>query len=107
MRSQFGEMKKALFEGDGFISVNLNEMRSSNEYLIQINNQIEQQKKKIIMAEKEVNEKRAVLIKANQEKKSVEFLKENQRQVHKKEANRTAQIRENEVASRIIQNSGL
>ena len=39
----FKDMKKALFAGDDFISSNLNAIRSSNEYLIQINNQIEKQ----------------------------------------------------------------
>jgi len=103
----FEDTKKTLFSGDDILSVNLSEMRSSNEYLIQINNQIEQQKNKIMLAKKEVNEKRAVLIKANQEKKSVELLKESQLKAYKKELNRATQIRDNEVASRIIQNNGL
>ncbi|KAA3617623.1 MAG: flagellar export protein FliJ [Calditrichaeota bacterium] len=101
----FEEMKNSLFNGDDFISVNLNALRSSNEYLIQINNQIEQQKQKIALAEKEVDEKRTVLMKANQEKKSVELLKDNQKQVFKKEANRVSQIKEDEVASRIVQSN--
>ncbi len=103
----FKDMKKTLLSGDDSASVNLSLMRSSNEYLIQINNQIKLQKDKIKLAEKEVDEKRAVLVKANQEKKSVELLKENQQQDYKKEANRITQIRENEVALRINQNSRL
>lgn len=103
----FEEVKKTLFAGDDFMSVNLGAMRSSSEYLIQINNQIVRQKNKILFAEKEVNEKRPILMTANQEKKSVELLKENQQKAYKKEANRTARIIEDEVASRIIQNNRL
>lgn len=103
----FEGTKKTLFAGDDFMSVNLGAMRSSSEYLIQINNQIVRQKNKILFAEKEVNEKRPILMTANQEKKSVELLKENQQKAYKKEANRTARIIEDEVASRIIQNNRL
>ncbi len=103
----FSEMKKSLFEGNDFLTTNLNSIRSSSEYLLQINNNIVRQKDKIELIKKEVEAKRAVLIEANREKKSVELLKENQQQAYRKEANRVARINEDEVASRIIQTSGL
>lgn len=99
------ETKKALFDGADYLSGNLQSMRSSNEYLLQINRQIEEQKEKINLAEKQVQEKRAQLVKANQDKKSVELLKESQLQAFKKEVNRTNQIKEDEVASRVMQNN--
>jgi flagellar protein FliJ len=103
----FSEMKKSLFEGTDFLTSNLNSIRSSSEYLLQINNNIVRQKEKIELIKKEVEAKRVVLIEANREKKSVELLKENQQQGYRKEANRVARINEDEVASRIIQTSGL
>ena len=101
------ETKKALFTGNDFMKIDLTSIRSSNEYLIQINAKMKVQKEKIIIVEKEVNEKRAILILANQKKKSVELLKENQVLAFKKEVNRIARINEDEIASRIIQTNGI
>jgi len=77
---------------------------TNNNYIQQLGNAIELQKKNILMAEKEVEGRRQLLLEANRDKQSVEILKEKKKVDHKKSENRLAVINENEVALRINQN---
>jgi len=77
---------------------------TNNNYIQQLGNGIELQKKNILIAEKEVEGRRQLLLEANRDKQSVEILKEKKKVDHKKTENRLATINENEVALRINQN---
>jgi len=94
------EGKQNLFKTQSGKDINLTHVRSLHDYLLQMNSDILKQQKKINMAQKEVEEKRVILVKANQNKKSVELLKDKHQLNHKKTESREAMKIENEIALR-------
>ncbi|MCB0281043.1 MAG: flagellar export protein FliJ [Calditrichae bacterium] len=86
--------------------INLQQLRAGNDYLLQINRQIKMAEKNITMAEKKVEEKRLLLTHANQEKRSVELLREKHLLAFKKAENQTSMKNENEVALRMLRDNG-
>lgn len=83
-------------------SPTLQQLKAGNDYLLQINRQISQTQQKIKSAEKKVDEKRRALTHANQEKKSVELLREKHLMAFKKAENQVAMKNENEIALRML-----
>lgn len=87
-------------------ALHLSKIQMLESYLIQLNEKIDVQKKLIKTKKSEVNKKRRELLKASQEKKIVEKLKERQLEVHRK----SVRLQENkiidEVALRVTQRNG-
>jgi len=76
------------------------QVRSAHAYLLQLNTEIAKQKKAIESAQAEVDKRKKVLLKAHQDKKSIELLKEKHRDVFKKVENQKSIKTENEIALR-------
>ena len=87
-------------------SLRLNKIRMLESYLVQLNERIERQKEIIMQKNELVEKKRRELLKASQDKKVVEKLKERQFEAHRK----SLRLKENkmidEVALRVTQRSG-
>lgn len=105
-KSSLADLKGVYFTAPPKAQINLQQVRAGNDYLLQINRQIRMAEKNITMAEKKVEEKRRLLTHANQEKRSVELLREKHLLAHKKAENQTAMKTENEVALRMLRDNG-
>lgn len=99
--NNLNERKQDIFKNLPGSTIDLNEVRSLNDYLLQMSSEIVKQSKKLSQAQNEVEEKRVDLVKANQNKKSVELLKEKHLLKHKKSEHKEAMKIENEIALRI------
>jgi len=79
-------------------------LQLSGEYIQQLNDLIEKQSQIVHQTEKQVEEDRSRLMKATQEKKIVEKLKEKHFKIYRKDRKKKATFMEGEVAQRIVRN---
>ena len=101
-QKMIGDLKGSYFYKSSGKGATLAELRAGNDYLLQLNRQLVQAKQKITKAENKVDDKRKLLTLANQEKKSIELLKEKKYLQYKKAENQEAMKKENEVALRML-----
>jgi len=102
-----GEKEKAihntLFNNEKTDKLNINKLKINNDYLSQLNKNIESQKKNVNTSNKFVQENRNKLLFASKEKKVLEKLKEKAQLNYKKIKNMQENKAENEIT---IQMSG-
>lgn len=82
-------------------SVDLNLLKVKNDYIVQLNDNIENQIGEVDRNDKIVNIQHEKLIQAARDKKILEKLKERKQEVHKKEANLDQSKKDNEISIRV------
>jgi len=95
-------LKKQKDDSEKDFKVDLNKLKITQDYIVQLNNHIEDQNEKVQHSDEAVKEDLEKLNEAVKEKKVVEKLKEKHFEEHKKTKNQEINKQQDEIAIRVV-----